>query len=66
MICPPCPVIIHDATGVRFDESPLTPERVWCWLQGKKLESDPPHEITPHSPVGFRQLVGLCYDSGRQ
>ena len=27
---------VYDATGVRFDEFPLTPERVWRGLQGKK------------------------------
>ena len=26
---------VHDATGVRFDEFPLTPERVWRGLQGR-------------------------------
>jgi CO/xanthine dehydrogenase Mo-binding subunit len=27
---------VYDATGVRFDEFPLTPERVWRGLRGKK------------------------------
>jgi CO/xanthine dehydrogenase Mo-binding subunit len=27
---------VYDATGVRFDELPLTPERMWRGLQGKK------------------------------
>ena len=27
---------VYDATGVRFDEFPLTPERVWRGLQSKK------------------------------
>ena len=27
---------VYDATGVRFNEFPLTPERVWRGLQGKK------------------------------
>ncbi len=27
---------VYDATGVRFDEFPLTPERVWRGLQGKQ------------------------------
>ena len=27
---------VYDATGVRFDEFPLTPERVWHGLQAKK------------------------------
>ncbi|HNS03670.1 MAG TPA: hypothetical protein PKM78_14970 [Anaerolineae bacterium] len=26
---------VHDATGVWFDEIPLTPERVWRGLQGR-------------------------------
>jgi len=33
---PSLPATVHDATGVRFDEFPLTPERVWRGLQGKK------------------------------
>ncbi|HET6224384.1 MAG TPA: molybdopterin cofactor-binding domain-containing protein [Dongiaceae bacterium] len=28
---------IHDATGVWFDEIPLTPDRVWAGLQGAKV-----------------------------
>ena len=58
------PATVHDATGVRFDEFPLTPEQVWRWLQGNKVGFDPPPGITSHSPVGFRKLTGLCYDSG--
>jgi CO/xanthine dehydrogenase Mo-binding subunit len=27
---------VHDAIGVRFDEFPLTPERVWRGLQGRR------------------------------
>jgi CO/xanthine dehydrogenase Mo-binding subunit len=27
---------VYDAVGVRFDEFPLTPERVWAGLRGKK------------------------------
>jgi len=30
---------IHDATGVWFDEIPLTPDRVWAGLQGAKVTS---------------------------
>jgi CO/xanthine dehydrogenase Mo-binding subunit len=26
---------VYDATGVRFDEFPLTPERVWRGLRAK-------------------------------
>jgi len=32
---------VHDATGVRFDEFPLTPERVWRGLREKSATATP-------------------------
>ena len=32
---------VHDATGVRFDAFPLTPERVWRGLRKKTADGTP-------------------------
>ena len=30
---------VYDAVGVRYDEFPLTPERIWQGLRNRKKES---------------------------
>jgi nicotinate dehydrogenase subunit B len=41
---------VYDATGVRFRELPLTPERVLAGLNGTKLLKAPPRESTKRLP----------------